>query len=235
MNIAHPFSPGFLVTLCTSVLVSGCFMNPEDLTLPVYKTDQTDSTHEGYRHTTLTSGSLVYVNDFEECSLQLMNPVPTQVIGREEFGDGKVCAIEGQKITAYIAADVGSEMPAYAVFRALHQPPYDWRKTTFQKMRFAIPTGPAANKETTDSLLIQDVLKTLRDGTPTISASLIPTNQTNWKRFSALLLSSDDLPGIEFAVGVYMDNDGGFYLAENQYAKHWIKANDVMNQWMQTK
>jgi len=210
-------------------------MNPADEGLPVFKTDQTDSSHEGYRRTTLSSGTTVYVHDFEEDSLLLMNPEPKQIIGREEYGDGKVCAIEGQQTTAYLAADAGGEMPAYVVYRNVQQQPFDWRKAAFQKMRFAITTGPAANKETTDSALIQEVIATLKNGTPTVSASIIPTDQANWKKFSALCLISDRLPGLAFCAGVYMDDAGHFYLAENQSARKWILASDALTKWMQTR
>jgi hypothetical protein len=223
----------FILSGC--FLLTGCRENPEAVGLPVYKLNQTDSSHNGYRRTTLSSGSSVYVNDFEEYSLQLMNPEPKLVIGGREFGDSKVCAIEGQETTAYIAANVGSEMPAYEVFRNINQPPFNWHKATFKKMRFAIPTGPASNKETADNTLIQDVLTTLRDGKPTISASLFPTNLTNWKHFTTLQLFTDELPGMVFCVGVYMDDAGHFYLAENQSAKQWIEASALMTKWMQTR
>ena len=143
----------------------GCDLRPGG-SLPVYSFDQTDSSRAGYRRTTITSAGTVFVHDFEEYSLRLANPDPTQVVGRSKFGNGKICAIEGQSPTAYLAADMGSEMPAYEVFRAERQPPFDWRKATFQKMRLAVPEGPVANKLTTDPVVIQDVVLTLRDGTP---------------------------------------------------------------------
>jgi len=221
-----------LVTLCAILLLSGCYMNP--LGVPVYKTEQTDSSHPGYRRTTLTSGTLVYVNDYEEYSLMLINPEPKQVVGHMPFGDAKVCAIEGQETTAYLAADVGSEMPAYEVYRNIQQPPFDWRKATFQKMNFAISEGPAANKTTADQGVIQDVLSTLRDGKPTVTASFNPTDPSNRKRFCAMHLFSDALPGLIFCIGVYQDDSGYHYLAENQNARQWIKTSAVLNQWLQS-
>jgi hypothetical protein len=226
---------GMICAICAlTCFFAGCSENP--LVLPVYKTDQSNSSHPGYRCTTLTSGTMVYVNDFEEYSLQLRNSEPRTVVGRMEFGDGKVCAIDGQPFSAYVAGDVGSEMPAYAVFRNRSQPPFDWRKIAFQKMRFAILEGPAANKETTDPALIQEVLATLRDGHPALSASFDPANPSASKDFSALLLFSDQLPGLLFCVGVHRDAASGqFYLAENQSAKQWIKSSAAINQWLQTR
>jgi hypothetical protein len=84
-----------------------------DYSVPVYTFQQSSSVHRGYRHTTLSSGNAVYVNDYDEYVLQLENTDPTQIIGRAKYGDGKICAIPGQKPTAYVAADVGSEMPSY--------------------------------------------------------------------------------------------------------------------------
>src|SRR5580704_10420475 len=86
--------------LCFTALAALCivlFLVPnrvEDHFFPVYTTAQIPSTHPGYLRTTLLSGSSVYVNDYEEYSLRLINPEPTQVIGR--YGTGKVCAIPGQ-------------------------------------------------------------------------------------------------------------------------------------------
>jgi fumarylacetoacetate (FAA) hydrolase family protein len=45
--------------------------------LPVYTVEQTDSTYPGYRRSTATSRTTVYVNDFEESALLLANTDPT--------------------------------------------------------------------------------------------------------------------------------------------------------------
>ena len=102
-------------------------------------------------------------------------------------------------------------------------------------MQFAIPTGPAAHKETTDRALIEDVIATLKTGKTTISVSIVPTDQTNWKKFSALVLFSDELPGLIFCPGVYMEDTTHFYLGMNQNAGQWIPAGDRMTLWMQTE
>jgi len=73
--------------------------------LPVYTSEQSASSHAGYRHSTLTCGSDVFVNDYEEAALQMMTSDPKPVIGRMAFGDGKICAIPGQPITGYVAGD----------------------------------------------------------------------------------------------------------------------------------
>src|SRR5580658_3819807 len=55
--------------------------------LPVYTTEQVLSSHPGYRRSTATSGTNVYVCDFEEQMLHLQNYDPTDVIGRFSFGN----------------------------------------------------------------------------------------------------------------------------------------------------
>ena len=99
---------------------------------PAYTIDQTDSKHAGYRRTTITSGGTVYVHDFEEDSLRLANFDPKQVVGHTSFGGGKICAVEGQDPAAYLSADMGSEMPAYEVYRGIGHPPFDWPHAAFR-------------------------------------------------------------------------------------------------------
>jgi hypothetical protein len=234
------------VTMANMVLIGlcvGCDSWPWGSSLPVYSFDQTDSSHAGYRRTTITSAGTVFVHDYEEYSLQLANFDPKQVVGRSKFGSGKICAIEGQSPTAYLAADMGSEMPAYEVFRGEQQPPFDWGQATFQRMQLAMPEGPAANKVTTDPAVIQDVVLTLRDGTPAAPFTVeseVPTSTVH-----SLLLGSDQLPGLVFTPQVYFDPSGQVYLAENLSAVEykgthqsirasWIPASASFTQWSKT-
>jgi hypothetical protein len=209
--------------------------------LPVYAHDQTSSTHPGYRRSTITSGASVYVNDYEEYALQLENREPTDAVGRSPFGGGKICSIPGQKPTDYVAADVGSEMPAYEVFRNTQIPAFDWRHATFQKMEFATDHGPAAHKQTNDPALIEDVLRTLREGTPIPSPILVTGSSTN---LHAVHMSSDQLPGLIFCPAVYTDPSGPVYLAESYVTEgafsnqsiraQWIPASPQFTKWTQT-
>jgi len=221
-------------------LSSGCGLTGSG---PVYSIDQTDSARTSYRRTTITSGGTVFVHDFEEYSLQLANSDPKQVVGRTKFGNGKICAIEGQSPTAYLAVDMGSEMPAYEVFRAERQPPFDWRQATFQKMRLALPQGPAANKLTTDPAVIQDVVVTLRDGTPAAPFTIQTAGGAG--NVHSLLLWSDQLLGLVFSPAVYFDAAGRVYLAENLAAVEfhgadqsirasWTPASASFTQWSKT-
>jgi hypothetical protein len=223
-------------------LSSGCGLTGSG---PVYSFDQTDSAHAGYRRTTITSGSTVFVHDFEEYSLQLANFDPKHVVGRAKFGGGKICAIEGQSETAYLAVDVGSEMPAYEVFRAERQPPFDWRHATFQKMRLTVPAGPTANKLATDAAVIEDVIATLRDGTPAAPFTVQTPAVGGTGSVHALLLWSDQLPGLVFAPAVHFDSAGRVYLAENLEAielrgtdqsirARWTPASASFTQWSTT-
>src|SRR5271155_4913663 len=150
---------GLGAVLCVVALVSVVFLismgePPVNPLLPVYTTEQVLSSHPGYRRTTATSGTNVYVSDFEEQMLQLQDFYPSHVIGRSPFGGGKICSIPGQPTTAYIDVDEGSEMPAFAVFRNSQWPVFDWRHATFRSMEYTGQIGPSAHKRTTDPALI---------------------------------------------------------------------------------
>jgi hypothetical protein len=216
-----------------------------DPSLPVYTLEQVDSAHAGYRRSIVSTAGASYVNDFEEQSLLLIDVEPKQVVGRSEFGYGKICAIAGQDPSAYLAVDVGSEMPAYVVFRNSKQPPFDWRHATFQKMRLARSDGPAANKETADPEVIDDVLRTLREATPATPPVTQPamTAAGSPAGVYGLLLFSDQLPGIIFQPSCYLESSGRVYLAESlritygrlptAYAE-WIPASEQFARWVQT-
>jgi len=132
--------------------------------LPAYTSEQSASSHAGYRHSTLTCGNDVFVNDYEEAALQMMTSDPKPVIGRMAFGDGKICAIPGQPVTAYVAGDCGSEMPAYVPYRNIQQPPFDWRTATFREMTAYRPDRRNPYLTTTNAALLAEVVRNLRDG-----------------------------------------------------------------------
>jgi hypothetical protein len=214
-----------------------------DRFLPVHTIDQTASTHPGYRRTTATSGTNVYVCDFEEQMLQLQDYYPNNVIGRSPFGGGKICSIPGQPPTAYIAVDEGSEMPAFAVFRNSQWPPFDWRHATFRSMEYTGQIGVSAHKRTTDPALIEDVIRTLRDGTPVTSPPLAAVSGII-SNMNGVWLICDQLPGLAFSPCVYKEPSGPAYLVDsfvtlNDYTNkalqvRWIPASPLFNQWLQT-
>jgi hypothetical protein len=219
-----------VLALFFMALFCGC--SPRALLGPVYHEDQVDSTHAGYRKTTMTSGTAVYVNDYEEYSLVLQNPEPTRVIGRRPFGDAKVCAIEGQPTTAYIAADVGSEMPAYEVFRNAQNPPFDYRTAKFERMEYANPNGDP--KTTTDAALIKDVVTTLQSGAEVTPAGYVAGNAANVNSPHPypLFLYSESLPGLKFCAAVYVDEKGQVYLGENLNARKWVAGSAAIADWV---
>lgn len=240
---ALPGSRSIPIVLCGLAL--GCGLTSLDPSLPVYTTEQTDSAHPGFRRTTVSTQGAVYVNDFEEAALQLSSPEPTQVVGRSRFGDGKICAIPGQDPSAYLAVDVGSEMPAYAVFRNIHAQPFDWRHAAFQKMRLDVLEGPTANKETTEPALIDDVLRTLRDVPPANPPLTVPPMPVTGLGMTVhgILLFSDELPGLIFRPSFYLAESGQVYLAESVGVEYqgneqsvqaaWIPASPLFTQWAQ--
>ena len=211
-----------------------------DPSLPVYTTGQTPSAHAGYLRTTLTCGNAVYVNDYDEYALLLIDVEPTQAVGRTAFGDGKICAIPGQKPEAYLAGDAGSEMPAYEVFRNSQLPPFDWRTATFREMQYTGLGRAGVDKRTADPALIEDVVRTLKTGTPVIPP---PPESDSLSNIAGLHLYSDQLPGMVYCPPVYLDRTGKVYLAENMAMEftnrmtkvraRWIPAGPQFTQWVQ--
>ena len=118
------------------------------------------------------------MNDYEEQGLQLMTVEPRPVIGRYGLG-GKVCAIPGQPSTAYIAADVGSEMPAYEVFRNSKQPAFNWQGATFGEMQITLPGTGRTVLRSKDPQLLAAVIRTLREGAAVQPATAVAERPVN--------------------------------------------------------
>jgi hypothetical protein len=207
--------------------------------LPVFTTDQIPSAHTGYRRTTLTSGNDVYVNDYEEAGLQLMNSDFINAIGRMKYGGGKVCVIPGQPTTAYVAGDCGSEMPAYVPYRNTRQPAFDWRTAAFREMTAYRTDRRNPYLTTTNAALLAEVVRNLRDGTPASLPGFPFPGATN---LSTIKMTSDQLPGLLFCPSVYMDPNGLIYLAESlmmdvtsnppQLHARWIPASPMLTEWL---
>jgi len=64
--------------------------------LPVYKIEQTASAHPGFLRTTVTSGTSVFVSDYDEYALQLQDVEPKNAIGRGPIGGKMVYTIPGK-------------------------------------------------------------------------------------------------------------------------------------------
>lgn len=209
--------------------------------LPVYTHGQTDSTHPWHRHSTVTRGGDVFVNDFEEAAL-LPRVHPHTAIGRAPIGNALVCAIDGQPTNTYIAVDCGSEMEAYAVYRSAKQPPFDWRHAKFQALEIGSPTIHPERKRSTDPALLTEVVRTLSEGTPTAKA--LPATLTNG-HMAGLQMYSEEIPGLVFSPQVYLDESGVVYLAENvgvEYTNRtqklhaaWITAGSQFTEWLKSR
>jgi hypothetical protein len=238
---------GVIAVALMLALALGFFAGHEEATtvgsgMPVYTSEQSASSHAGYRHSTLTCGTDVFVNDYEEAALQMMTSDPEPVIGRMAFGDGKICAIPGQPVTAYVAGDCGSEMPAFIPYRNIKQPPFDWRTATFQQLDFVPPGGRSNWRESTNTALISEVVRVLRDGTPVELPGLPFTGMST--NLSALKLTCDQLPGLMFCPSVYFDGNGTIYLAESlttdwtvkpaELHARWIPASPMLTQWLKS-
>ena len=209
--------------------------------LPVYTSEQSASSHAGYRHSTLTCGNDVFVNDYEESALQIMTSDPKPVTGRMAFGDGKICAIPGQPVTAYVAGDCGSEMPAYVPYRNIKQPPFDWRTATFREMTAYRPDRRNPYLTTTNAALLAEIVRNLRDGASVELSEFPFTGVTN---LDTIKMTSDQLPGLMFCPSVYYYGNGTIYLAESlmmdptatppQLHAHWIPASPMLTQWLKS-
>jgi len=209
--------------------------------LPVYTSEQSASSHAGYRHSTLTCGNDVFVNDYEESALQIMTSDPKPVTGRMAFGDGKICAIPGQPVTAYVAGDCGSEMPAYVPYRNIKQPPFDWRTATFREMTAYRPDRRNPYLTTTNAALLAEIVRNLRDGASVELSEFPFTGVTN---LDTIKITSDQLPGLMFCPSVYYYGNGTIYLAESlmmdatatppQLHARWIPASPTLTQWLKS-
>ncbi len=209
--------------------VLGC---EQESLLPHYAMDQTDSSHPGYRRTTLTSGSTVYVSDYEEYPFQSMSMTFTDVVGHVGSGEdrGDVAAVDGQDPNSYVVINEG--MYPDGIYRNIKTPPFNWRTAKFQTMGFAHPVGPGAQKTTTDPALINEVLSVLRDGsTVTLPVSVNITNAD----LGNLLLTSKQLPGLYFGPFVYMDKTGGIYLTYHVAVPEWRAAGPLLSKWVTAK
>ena len=211
--------------------------------LPIYTMDQSVSSHAGYRRNVMASGSDVFVNDYEEADLQLANPEPSTVIGHlGSMGVIKVCSIPGQPVTAYIACDDGSEMPAYAPYRNLNQKPFDWRTATFREMSAYHSNGSGPYLTTTNAALLAEVVRNLRDGTP---VELPSFSFARAATLASIKMTSDQLPGLLFCPVVFTDASGQIYLAESlmyddasapkQLHARWVPASPTLAQWLKAQ
>ncbi len=212
-----------------------------DAGLPVYTHGpQTPSAHPGYLHSPLTGGGEVYVNDYEEACLQLTEAEPQTVIGLiGSISPAKVGAVPGQPVTAFIAVDCGSEMPAYVPYRNVKQPPFNWRTATFQKLDFLPPGGRSNWRQSTNAALLAEIVRVLRDGTP---VDLNPFPFSGATNLTTLKLTSDQLPGLLFCPALCSYGDGDSYLAESlmpdftvtppQVRARWIPAGPRLTEWL---
>ena len=209
--------------------------------LPFYTMgSQTPSAHAGYLHDTLTGGGGSYIHDYEEYCLQLTETEPKTVIGlMGSISPAKVGAIPGQPVTAYIAVDCGSEMPAYVPYRNVKQPPFDWRTATFRQMSAfqKYKFGPLIT--TTNAVLMAEGVRLLRDGTP---VALNPFPFSGSTNLTTLNLTCDQLPGMMFCPALCYYEDGNIYLAESlmpdftvtppKVRARWIPASPMLTRWL---
>jgi hypothetical protein len=191
--------------------------------------EQTDSVHEGYRRTTLASGTAVYVHDFEEVPLASINSAPTENIGRFEFslfGEYDLYAIPSQEASAYAL----EWDPMYqTVYRNIEYPPFDWRTAEFQHIRLSYQE-PINPKVSDDPFLIAEILATLKSGTQTFFPMQTDGSYSETRNHS-ILLFSDQLPGMMYIAAAHEMKDGEIFLAENLISNRWMPAGPLFKEF----
>lgn len=204
--------------------------------VPLYTMQQTDSSHIGYRRTTLTSGSTIYESDYNEAPLLSMNTAPSQIVGElDSGGEGEkayLYAIPNQDVKNYVI--LAGAMYPLGVFRNTRTPPFDWRSAKFHQMEFAAQEGTAAHKRTSDPALIDEVLQVLKSGQ---KATTIPGNPAaSARNFAGLYMWSDQLPGMVYCPHVYVDGSGQIYLGFwNPTSPEWSLAGSRFSAWVRTQ
>jgi len=194
-----------------------------------------DSSHPGYRRTTLTSGGTIYENDYTEAPLLAINTPSSRMVGElDNGGEGEqayLYAIPGQAPKDYVI--LTGEMYPLGVFRNTRTPRFDWRSAKFRKMEFAAPEGPAAHKQTNDPVLIAEVVQALQGSKPTTIPSGAAAKSDS---FFGLYLWSEPLPGIIHSPHVYFDETGRVYLGFwNPSSPEWSPAGPLFSSWIKTK
>ena len=219
------FAGLFLMSCCALVCLASAVAGIPIYTafsLPVYKMEQVDSIHTGYRRTTITSGNTVYVHDYEEYALTSINSAPNEKIGRIEFsifGAYGLYAIPGVDPSEY-ALEFD---PMYqVVYRNIEHPPFDWRNAEFQRIRLSYQE-PINPKESEDPLLIDEILSALKSGTPTIVPIQTDGNYSDTRNYNVILFS-DQLPGLMYFAAAHETTSGEVFLAENAISNEWMPA-----------
>ena len=202
---------------------------------PRYTMQVTESTHPGYQRSTLTSGSRVYVNDYDEVPMLAINTPSWKVMGELSDDEGDktlVYEIPGQSPNDYVLLAGG--MYPLGVFRNNEIPPFNWRAAKFREMEFAALQGPAAHKRTTDSALIGEVVQSLGEAK---SAGTLPANPPpDPNTLTGIYLRSDELPGITFSPHVYFDKQGQAYLGFwNPASPEWVRAGPLFSEWIKNR
>lgn len=194
--------------------------------LPDYLYETSPSIHEGFSRQTLTIASSVFVSDYEEFGLASAG---NDILMGETTTGQRVYQIAGQ--ADYLV--VYDFMSPLGIFRNTLATPFDWRTVDFNEMRLYPMVGPntqtpADPKSSTDKDLLEAALSPLRDSSITpLSPDQITLTQTY-----SLSLYSDQLSGMWYILGVYVDADGKVYVAGNTLSKEWFPASEAFSNWV---
>jgi len=189
---------------------------------PIYDYKIVPSEHEGYSRQTLTIANLTYESDYAEYGLSAAGN--DFQVGQTSSG-GRIYEVDAQR-NYLVLYDF---MSPVGVFRDSTIPPFDWRSVDFNEMRLypaeIATAAPKEPKTSTDVQLILDALAPMRGDSAPISPS-----QAVYKSF-VLYLYSEQLTGMSYAIGVYLDKAGAVYVAENTRSKEWFPAGELFSAW----
>ena len=191
--------------------------------MPLYKFTSIPSAQAGYPHYTLTRGNVTYVSDYEEYALS--SPGNDHQIG-QTTSRMRLYEISGQ--TDYIV--LYDFMDQVAVFRDSSQPVLDLSAITITHLKLAsaeVAPGMAPEKDTDDPQLIDEVLASLKRGTPAASSN------TNVKKY-CLYLSGGDLMGMQYCAGIYVDSAGKVYVSKDTLSKEWYPVSPLFSDWVKS-
>ncbi len=218
---------GVAITLVAITFFRPSLLNP---LMPVYEYEVVPSTHDGYSRHTLTLDGTTYESDYSEFGL--WTNFTDKQIGQTPLG-GRIYTIPGQE--NYVV--MYDFMSPIGVFRKSGAPLFDWRTVNYNEMRLysteittATPNEPIIS---TDIQLIQDAISPFLTGSSFVSQSDVSgiSGISGINEGYALYLYGDQLAGMSYALGVYINESGQVYVAENTLSKEWFPASESFSQW----
>lgn len=197
-----------------------------NLLAPTYRYNDVPSKYTGFVRHVLRTGNTTYDSDYAEYGLSATG---TDRLLGQISPTTQVYAIPGEDPSVYVVLyDLKTQV---GVFRNIQHPAFDWRKTSFKKMRlFQLDNNPKTTyQSSTNTQLIQEAITALQ-----ARMSVSPLQVTGKPTRYGLNLYSDQHPGLIYCLGVFVDSAGTVYLAENTLAQDWFPAGKLFSDWVKS-